>query len=127
MALGRRNEGVEAGILRQGFDVRFLDDRRMLGRVIAVRHIIRTEKPDLVHTMLFHSDMLGRISPVGTGVKVLSTVVNTDYSPVRLSDPTISSLRLRLARSIDGWTTRHLAHHVHANSQAVKSAAIRDM
>jgi glycosyltransferase involved in cell wall biosynthesis len=38
-----------------------------------------------------------------------------------------SAARLRIAQSIDGWMARHLTHHLHANSNAVKAAAIRDL
>ena len=58
---------------------------------------------------------------------VLSCLVNTDYVTVRLADRNLNRLRFALARRLDGWTARHLTAHVHANSEAVKAAAIRDL
>ena len=58
---------------------------------------------------------------------VLSCLVNTDYVTVRLGDRNVNRLRFAVARRLDGWTARHLTAHVHANSEAVKAAAIRDL
>jgi glycosyltransferase involved in cell wall biosynthesis len=125
--LRRHHSFLEADVLRQGFNVRILDSLGMIGRVLAVRQIIRKEAPDLIHTVLFHADLVGRLAAIGTGVPVLSSLVSTDYSEERFSVLNTSAARQRLAQSIDGWTARHLTHHIHANSNAVKAAAIRDL
>jgi glycosyltransferase involved in cell wall biosynthesis len=98
-----------------------------MGRILALRRIIRTEKPDVIQTALFHSDIAGRLAAIGTSAKVISRLVNTDYDRVRLQDPIVRVTRFRLARFIDGWTARHLTHHIYANSNAVKTAAMTDL
>src|SRR5262245_16213851 len=89
VALRRRPDGVEADVLRQGFDVRFLPAAGTIGHIFALRPVIRAERPDLIHTVLFHSDLVGRLAAIGTGVKVLSSLVSTDYSRERFGDPNI--------------------------------------
>jgi glycosyltransferase involved in cell wall biosynthesis len=54
-------------------------------------------------------------------------VVNTDYDKVRLNDPNIRATRHWVAQVLDSWTARHLTTHIHANSNAVKAAAVRDL
>jgi glycosyltransferase involved in cell wall biosynthesis len=125
--LRRRQVGVQEDILRQGFDVRFLSQAGTISRILAVRKIIRTERPDLIHTVLFHSDIVGRLAAIGTGVKVLSSLVSTDYNEARLNDPHIRRYRLWLARALDSWTARHLTAHIHVISNAVKAAALKDL
>lgn len=125
VSLRRRREGIQEEIQRQGFDVRILNDTGLLSRVFALRRIIRAERPDLIHTVLFNSDIVGRLAAVGTRIKVLSSLVNTDYDAIQLNDPNIRATRFRLARLIDSWTARHLTTHIHANSNAVKTAAVR--
>ena len=125
-SLRRRQEGVQRDIELQGFDVRFLNSG-FVSRILALRRIIRAEQIDLVHTVLFHSDIVGRLAAAGTQTKVLSSLVNVDYDKVRLNDPNIRAIRFRLARLIDSWTARHLTDHIHANSNAVKTAAVRDL
>ena len=132
VSLRRREEGVQADLQRQGFDVRILSaqgapGRVMALRVMALRKIIQAEKPDVIETVLFHSDIVGRLAAIGTSAKVITRLVNTDYDEIRLHDPNIRAMRFGLARLIDGWTARLLTDHIHANSNAVKTAAIRDL
>ncbi|MCA9501013.1 MAG: glycosyltransferase [Nitrospira sp.] len=119
-----RQEGVQTALQGQGFDVRILPDMGLIRRTAALRQIIRNEQPDLIQTVLFHADIAGRLAAIGTSARVVSRLVNTDYDLVRLKDPKINILRFRLARFIDGWTARHLTHHIYANSNVVKTAAI---
>lgn len=127
VSLRHREEGVQAELQSQGFDVRILTTSGLMGRVAALRKIIQTEQPDVIQTVLFHSDIAGRLAALGTSAKVISRLVNTDYDMVRLQDPNINRIKFRLARVIDGWTARHLTHHIYANSNAVKTAAMRDL
>lgn len=127
VSLRPREEGVQADLHRLGFDVRILNVSGLLAQVMALRKIIRTERPAVIETVLFNSDIAGRLAAIGTPVKVISRLVNTDYDEVRLHDPNIRAIRFRLARLIDGWTARHLTHHIYANSNAVKTAAMRDL
>jgi len=127
VSLRYREEGVQAELQGQGFDVRILPASGLMGRVNALRKIIRTEQPDVIQTVLFHSDLAGRLAAIGTSAKVISRLVNTDYDMVRLQDPNINIIKFQLARLIDGWTARHLTNHIYANSNAVKTAAMRDL
>jgi glycosyltransferase involved in cell wall biosynthesis len=127
VSLRHREEGIQSGLQEQGFDVRIFTGTGLIGRVAALRKIIRTEQPDLIQTVLFHSDIAGRLAAIGTSAKVISRLVNTDYDRVRLQDPNINIIKFRLARLIDGWTARHLTHHIYANSNAVKTAAMSEL
>ena len=127
VSLRQRQEGVQADLQRHRFDVRIIPASGLIGRVAALRAIIRAERPDVIQTVLFHADLAGRLAAVGFPVKVISRLVNTDYDERRFDDPNIKTVSFRLARLIDGWTARHLTHHVYANSNAVKTAAMRDL
>lgn len=127
VSLRPREEGVQSDLQRQGFDVRILSARGISWRVLALRKIIRTERPDVIQTVLFHSDIVGRLAATRASSKLVSRLVNTDYDTVRLQDPNINVIKFRLARLIDGWTARHLTHYIYANSNAVKAAAMRDL
>ena len=127
VSLRRREEGVQEDLQRQGFDVRILNTCGLIGRLVRVRKIIRTERPDVIQTVLFHSDIVGRLAAIGTPAKVISRLVNTDYDKIRVHDPNIRPFRFLMARLIDSWTARHLTHQIYANSNAVKTAAMRDL
>jgi glycosyltransferase involved in cell wall biosynthesis len=124
VCLRSRQTGVESDIRRLGCEIRLLPGGGLLARAFAVRRLLREEAVDLIHTTLFESDVVGRIAAIGTGVPVLCSLVNTSYDPVRLRDPNVRRTRLWAAKTIDGWTARHLTSHFHAITQSVKESAI---
>lgn len=125
--LVRRPEGVERLVREEGFDLRVLTSRTRLGRAREIRTLLLSERPDIVHTTLFNSDLAGRVGAMGLRIPVVTSLVNTSYDPVRLRDPNVRPMRLRLVRMVDGWTARHLTAHFHAVTQGVKEAAVRDL
>ena len=64
------------------------------GRMTNLRSHLQTRRFDLVHTMLFASDITGRLAAWGTGIPVLSSIVNTTYDPERLADPHVSAWKV---------------------------------
>ena len=95
------------------------------GRMTNLRSHLQTGRFDLVHTMLFASDITGRLAAWGTGIPVLSSIVNTTYDPERLADPHVSAWKVGLIRQVDGWTARHLTRRLHAISEEVRDSAKR--
>lgn len=125
VCLHHRPEGVEEQV-RASFDVRFLEGSGPLGRVRSLRRLIRAERPDLVHTTIFASSLVGRFASIG-GPPVLTTLVNTNYAPARLADPRIRRSRLMFVRRVDGWSARHLTAHFQAITAAVKDHAVEHL
>jgi glycosyltransferase involved in cell wall biosynthesis len=116
--------GFEDEALRSGLDVRVLPGRHKLAKIMALRQLIRRERPSLVYTALFDSDVLGRIAAIGMNVPVMTNLANTAYDDARLGDPNVNRVRLRIAQWIDGFTARHLTDHFHAISHAVKESTV---
>jgi glycosyltransferase involved in cell wall biosynthesis len=122
--LYRRDEGVQEQVRAWGFDVRFLPGG-FARRVAALRSIQRDSRSAVVHTTHFEADLAGRLASIRTPARVVTSIVNTYYDPVRLGDPSVPRARLRAVRSIDGLTARHLNAHFHAVSNAAKEAAVQ--
>lgn len=122
--LKKREEGVEEEVRRAAIPVVYLDGNDLLTWTRRLRHLARSRSIDLIHTTLFESDLVGRFAVLGTGIPVLTSLVNTSYVPERLSDPNVSRLGLWAVRMIDGWSARHLTTHFHAISHAVKDASV---
>jgi glycosyltransferase involved in cell wall biosynthesis len=108
-----------------GIAVEALPVGSRLRKLLALRRHLAEWRPQLLHTALFYSDVLGRIAAIGTGIPVLSSLVNSGYSPERRSDPRVRRWRFETVRRIDGWTSRHLTDHLHSVSQATKESAVR--
>jgi glycosyltransferase involved in cell wall biosynthesis len=124
--LFHREGGVEGEVLAGGYDVRFLP-RGRTARIRALRGIVREVSPDLMQTTLIGSTMVGRLAGAGTGIPLLTSLVNVPYSDERRGDPHVNALALRLVQAADSWTARHLTTHFHAITHAVKRGAVRDL
>lgn len=125
--LHRRKEGMEETVIAAGHKVVFLDHASWLSSVRRLRFHINSLRPDVLHTTIFESDLIGRTAAVSTGVPVVSSIVNTNYSPVRLADPNIKRWKLRAAQALDGWTARHLTTRFHALTEVVREATVESL
>ncbi len=62
-----------------------------------------------------------RFAAAGTGVPVLTSLVNQSYTPERMADPHVRGVRgARGPQRSTVWTARHLTAHFHAITNAVK-------
>ncbi len=123
----RREGSLESVFRAQGTRLHFLPQKGFLRRVTALRRLIRTVRPDIIHTALFESDMIGRLASVGQNAVVMSSLVNTPYDPIRLQNSDVAAPKLWAVRFVDSWTARHLTTCFHAISEPVKKAAVETL
>lgn len=117
--------GDEDRLRDAGFDVRPLAADRFVGRVRALRQRIREFEPDVIHTALFNSDMIGRIASYRSGAAVVSSLVNTPYDPGRRADPAVRAWKIRILQAVDAATIRCFVDRLHAVSAGVADANSR--
>lgn len=122
-----RVEGVEADARGAGIDVTVLRSSSWGGRARELRQLVRSRRPDVVHSTIFEADMLARITSPGQGVPLLTSLVNTSYDKIRRTDPNAVAWKLELARIADAVSGRLLTDHFHAISHTVASAAVRHL
>lgn len=125
VCLNRRSEGVQEDVLQQGWDTKFLTEGTWPGRLWELRRIIKQVEPDLVHTTLFEASLMGRFATIGTGVPVVTSLVNVSYEPERLEDPNVRAYRLRILQAIDTVSGRLRNRAFHAISNAVAESNTR--
>ena len=119
--------GDEERLRASGLEVRPLTSRHFLGRVRELRSRIRAEQPDIVHTALFASDMVGRVAACGTKTKIVSSLVNTTYDAARGADPNVHRWKLNAVQLVDALTGRMLVDRFHAVSEGVAEVNARDL
>lgn len=105
-------------------DVRIVGDQK-LSAIRRIRRLIHEIEPDLIHTTVFESDILGRLASIGTGVPVVTSLVNTSYSLGEIEHPDISRTKLEIARIIDSLTARYRNAGFHSLTHASKAANAR--
>ena len=127
VCLHRRDGGFETEARAAGMDVRVLPGNSLFAKGLSLRRLIKQERPNLVYTALFDSDVLGRLASIGIDVPVMTNLANTAYDEARQGDPNVDRFRLRIVRWIDGITARRLTDHFHAISQAVKDSTVSEL
>lgn len=119
----RGAEGVENWLREQGVDIHMLPPGRRA--YPAFRSLVRTLRPDVIHSMLFEANMVARLSTIGLGVPVLTSLVNTSYAPERLATVSTSPWKVRTVQAVDAVTGWLFVDHFHVVSEAVKVDAVR--
>jgi glycosyltransferase involved in cell wall biosynthesis len=142
MLPGLAERGVEVSVAyfhirEQGLHERFLASPWLAAthhipggraaRVSRLRKLIKSTRPDVVHTTLFEADLAGRLASVRLGVPVLTSLVNDSYGRARRQDSRVPGWKLAFVRHADSQSAKRLNDHFHAISHSVKSAAIRDL
>lgn len=120
----RGDEGVEPLLRAQGFEIHTIGSIGRLKTLRALRRLIRTQQPDIVHTMLFEANLYGRLATIGTGARVVVSLVNTTYSAARLADPRLDRRKVRVVQALDAALARFRTDRFHAVSRAVKDDAV---
>ncbi len=119
--------GDEDRIRAEGFDVRPLASKGFIGRVLELRGRITKDRPDIVHTALFISDLVGRVAAWRTDTIVVSSLVSTPYVKERLADPAVVVWKVRLLQLVDAVTARIMTRRLHAVSEGVADVNAKEL
>ena len=92
----------------------FLEKRK------ALKKIISDFKPDIVHSVLFNSNLLVRsIKVLDHSFVHLESLVNHTYSANRLNEPGVTKYKLEFYRWLDAITSFFGTNHFHPNGYSV--------
>ncbi|MFJ8045216.1 glycosyltransferase family 4 protein [Kitasatospora sp. NPDC096147] len=111
--------GFQAELTEAGAGVFGVHASGRAGEFAALRRLLRERRPELVHTTLYESDVLGRAAAISTRIPVVSSLVNSSYGPEHLHARGLSPWKVRAAQAVDAATaqgtrrfhalTRHVA------------------
>jgi len=90
-------------------------------RLAALRAEFRRRRPDLVHTTLYESDVLGRPAALAARVPVVSSLVNSAYGPEHLRARGLNPWKVRAAQGVDALTAQGV-RRFHALTEHVADA-----
>lgn len=91
-------------------------------RVTALRRVIRSLRPHVVHSVLFDADMASRAATAFSRTPNLCSLVSTQYGAAAMQVAR-SRWRLQVVRVLDAVTGRLFVRRFHAVSEAVKDHA----
>ena len=95
-----------------------------IGQARRFADLVRYRRPDLVHTTLFESDVVGRVGARVAHTHVVSSLVNEAYGPEHAAEPGIRPIRLRAAQALDAFTAAATVR-MHAVSERVSEIMSR--
>lgn len=101
--------------------------RSLPARARAIRRLVRSVRPDVVHASLFEATVPSQLAVVGTGVPVVVSWTGTSYSPERYAE-VASAWKLRMIQAMDGFVGRISRTRYHAVTEGVgrvNAAALR--
>jgi len=106
---------------RFGFEQAFtLEGNSFLSKLKSLKKLMREFKPEVVHSVLFEANLLGRLTRLSLGGFVhVESLVNEMYSEHRYADPQVTRVKLSLYRFVDWITQLKGVDHFHANGHAV--------
>ncbi len=84
--------------------------------------IYKIEKPDIIHSTLFKSDIITRRLKSKYNIPLISSYVNNNYNPLRFKDlSVVQGIKLRLVQLFDAYTSRKVDFFI-SNSLTIKNA-----
>ncbi|MFE7194448.1 glycosyltransferase family 4 protein [Kitasatospora sp. NPDC057541] len=116
--------GFQPELTAAGADV-FGVGRPSRGRTVAALHrLVRERRPDLVHTTLYESDVLGRAAALAARTPVVTSLVNASYGPEHRHARGLSPWKVRAAQTVDAATAQG-TRRFHALTRYVAGAMAR--
>lgn len=119
--------GLQAALAATGARVELVPGQGRLDRLRHIRRLLKSRGPDLLHTTLFESDVLGRSAALRTGVPSVTSLVSDSYGPGHVGDPRLRPWKVRGAQLLDAATARQASrfHAITEHVAAVCSARLR--
>lgn len=96
------------------------------GFVRRLRALLGDVRPDVLHTTLFESDIVGRAASVLERVPTVSSLVNVSYGTDQALDPGLGRRTLARVRLVDALTARTV-RRFHAVSRFVADTAVDEL
>src|ERR1700733_4062224 len=77
-----------------------------VAQVRELRRLVRTQRPDVIHTSLVHANLFGRIAALNMKTPVVTSWVNCDYGPEHYATSPYGPVGVRCAYLADMLTSR---------------------
>ena len=119
--------GLQADLAAAGARVDQVQASGRLARVREVRRLLVGRGPDLLHTTLFESDVVGRTAALRSRVRSVTSLVSDSYGPGHVHDAGLPRWKVRGAQVLDAVTARQASrfHAITAYVADVCSARLR--
>lgn len=115
--------GLGPDLTARGVPVHVIGGTWRGAQYVRLLGFLRSWRPDLLHTTLYESDVLGRLAAMPLGVPVVTTLATTPYGHEHLRESGVGRVPLRAAQLADALTARTV-RRFHAVSHATAGAYV---
>lgn len=116
--------GMAAELEAKGVPVHVIGGSSRRRQYSGLFRFLRARKPDLLHTTLYESDVLGRLAAGPLRIPIVTTLASTPYGSEHAEESGVGYLQLRAAQMVD-MLTAMTVRRFHAVSQAVADAYVQ--
>jgi glycosyltransferase involved in cell wall biosynthesis len=127
LCLDKKEVGVQKELLKKGYDIEFLKDKSFHNQIREIVQIIKRANFDIVHSILFRSNLRVRFARMLIKFNHIESLVNTTYSSERFNDRRVNSKLLKIYKNIDKITAKRYVDHFHSITETVKNHYIKEL
>ena len=113
--------GFHQEMIDKGYKITFLEKKSFFGQSMEIGKIISNGKFDLVHSILFKSNLRTRLAKIFTNFVHLESLVNTTYSEERKFDNKVNQKLLAIYKIVDRYSAKVFVDHFHSITNSVKN------
>lgn len=122
ICLKRKKIGIEDDINKIGVRLIYLSKSNFTSRLSELKNLVRDEKPDLIHSVLYDSNLLVRAIKLAIpSIKIVQSLVNTPYAEEREKDTKLPKLKFKIVKAIDSYSARYVDSYYHAITSTVSA------
>lgn len=125
IVLSHKKEGYENEVIESGFNVLFLRAGNLLQHSYEIANHIQKLSPDIVHSVLFKSNIRVRLAKVFTRFLHIEHLVSCTYDNIRLTDPQINKLGFHIYKYMDILTSIYGVNYFIAITKHVKKHYVK--
>lgn len=125
--LDKKDIGVQHQLQEKGYDIQFIKTKGFYRQVKEIARFIKAGQYNVVHSVLFRSNLRTRFSKLLVKFTHLESLVNTTYSQARFNDKRVNSKALKLYKIIDRITAKKFVDHFHSITETVKDHYIEEL
>lgn len=127
LCLDQKKVGVQQEMQSRGYSIHFLKKGNFAVQVKAIAGFIKAGNFDLVHSILYRSNIRTRFAKALCKFTHLESLVNTTYSKERFSDDKVNKTSLRFYKWLDKKSASAGVDHFHSITETVKQHYIEEI
>ena len=117
--LKKKDIGVRTNLDSTPVEIKMIEGSNLFKRSDFLEREIRSEKPDIVHSVLFNANLVTRLARRRLKFLHVESLVNMTYSESRAKDRKSNALGLIMYKAFDRWSINRYVDYVHSITHTV--------